>query len=130
MSDPGHPASPQELMTECQNELAHAWVVRAFVRHSDEADEFPEITEIGRAVFDLTRALETRAGEPDAYFRMLRKKLGKFQTAIERFAEEAPRVSTHTNFQQSVVSIRAVAARLERLLEAGLASSDSTRGSH
>lgn len=122
--------SPRDLVNECQNELAHAWVVRAFVRHSDEAEDFPEITEIGRAVFDLTRALETRVGDPAAYFRMLRKKLGKFQQATGQFASEAPQVSTHTNFQQSVVSIQAVAARLERLLHAGLASIDSEQHSH
>jgi hypothetical protein len=114
--------SPAELVNECQNELAHAWVVRAFVRHSDEAEDFPEITGIGRAVFDVTRALETRVDDPAGYFRMLRKKLGKFQRAIEQFAGEAPQVSTHTNFRQSVISMRAVGSRLERLLEAGLAS--------
>ena len=130
MPDADDTMSPQDIVNECQNELAHAWVVRAFVRHSDEAEDFPEITEIGRAVFDLTRALETRVGDPAAYFRMLRKKLGKFQKATGEFASEAPQVSTHTNFQQSVVSIQAVAARLERLLEAGLASIDSEQRSH
>lgn len=114
--------SPSDLVNECQNELAHAWVVRAFVRHSDEAEDFPEITEIGRAVFDVTRALETRVDDPAAYFRMLQKKIGKFRQAIEQFAGEAPQVSTHTNFQQSVISMRAVGERLQKLLEAGLAS--------
>ncbi len=113
---------PQDIVNECQNQLAHAWVVRAFVRHSDEAEDFPEITEIGRAVFDLTRALESRVGDPAAYFRMLRKKLGKFRQATEQFACEAPNVSTHTNFQQAITSIRAAASQLERLLEAGLTS--------
>ena len=121
--------SPQDIINECQNQLAHAWVVRAFVRHSDEAEDFPELTEIGRAVFDLTRALETRANDPAGYFRMLRKKLGKFRRAIEQFAVEAPNISAHMNFQQAIVSIRAAADRLEQLLEAGLRSTDSERGS-
>lgn len=116
--------SPEDLVQECQNELAHAWVVRAFVRHCDEAEDFPEITAIGRAIFDLTRALETRVDDPSGFFRMLRKKLGKFRQAAEQFASEAPQVSTHTNFQQAVISIRAVADRLEQLLEAGSRSID------
>ena len=49
--------SPQDIINECQNQLAHAWVVRAFVRHSDEAEDFPELTEIGRAVLVVQPAL-------------------------------------------------------------------------
>lgn len=118
-------SDPRGIVDECQKELAHAWVVRAFVRHSDEAEDFPEITEIGRAVFDLTRALETRMNDPAGYFHMLRKKLGKFRQASEQFASEVPRVSTHTNFQQAVVSIRAVVERLQQLVEAGLKSTSA-----
>ena len=97
--------SPQDIVSECQKQLAHAWVVRAFVRHSDEAEDFSEITEIGHAVFDLMRALETRADDPSGYFRMLQKKLAKFKQAIEQFSTEAPKISAHTNFQQAVVSL-------------------------
>jgi hypothetical protein len=116
---------PQDIVDECQKQLAHAWVVRAFVRHSDEAEDFPEITEIGRAVFDLTRALESRVSDPAGYFCMLRKKLGKFRQVSEEFANETPMISTHTNFKQAVVSIRAVVERLEQLLDAGLRSTSS-----
>lgn len=123
------PLSSSDIVDACQKQLAHAWVVRAFVRHSDEAEDFPEITEVGRAVFDLTRALETRAEDPAGYFRMLRKKLGKFKQAAEEFAGEAPTVSTHTNFQQAVVSIRATAEQLEKLLEEGLRSIDPEQDS-
>ncbi len=113
--------------------MAHAWVVRAFVRHSAEIDDFPELGEIGRAVFDLSRALETRVNEPVGYFKMLGKKLGKFHKAVEQFAVDAPKASSHTNFAQAVVSIRACADGLTELLElsrslpavGGLMSADS-----
>lgn len=97
--------------------MAHAWVVRAFIRHSAEIDDFPELGEIGRAVFDLSRALETRVNDPVGYFKMLRKKLGKFHKAVEQFAVDAPKASSHTNFAQAVVSIRACAEELTELLD-------------
>ena len=106
-----------QLVDRCQLLMAHAWVVRAFVRHSDEVEDFPELGEIGRAVFDLSRALETRVDDPPAYFKMLEKKLGKFRTAIEKFAEDAPKASSHTNFAQCVVSIRGCVTGLAACLD-------------
>jgi hypothetical protein len=108
----------EQLVERAQLVMAHAWMVRAFVRHSDEAEDFPELTEIGRAVFDLSRALETRIDDPPAYFKMLSKKLGKFKQAVEQFASDAPKASAHTNFAQAVVSIRGCAKELEHLLAA------------
>ena len=86
------------------------------MRHTDEAEDFPELTEIGRAIFELTRALETRGDDRVAFFRMLRKKLGKFRTAAEKFAVDAPAASSHTNFEQAVISIRGCAAEFEEIL--------------
>ncbi|MFM7162307.1 MAG: hypothetical protein ACKO3P_18285, partial [Planctomycetaceae bacterium] len=61
-STPGG-ATP-EGVARCQAILAHAWMVRTFVKHSPEAEEFPELLELPRAVFDLSRALETRVADP------------------------------------------------------------------
>lgn len=105
------------LIERSQTLLAHAWVVRAFIRHSNEIDDFPELGEIGRAVFDLSLALETRIDDPTGYFKMLAKKIGKFEKAVEQFAEDAPEASAHTNFQMAVVSIRACATGLREILE-------------
>ena len=57
-------SSVEEVVQRCQRVMAHAWVVRAFVRHSDEAEDFPELQEIDRAIFDFSRALETQADDP------------------------------------------------------------------
>lgn len=122
------PTEPEQLVHRAQRVMAHAWMVRAFVRHSDEAEDFPELTEIGRAVFDLSRALETRVDDPSAYFKMLSKKIGKFRKASEQFAIDAPNASAHTNFAQAVVSIRACAEELERLLDASRDVLDNARG--
>ena len=46
--------SPADDVARCQQLLAHAWMVRTFVKHSPEVEEFPELmgivrSEIGRA---------------------------------------------------------------------------------
>jgi len=116
---PTEPQTLQTLVTRCQRVMAHAWMVRTFVKHSDEVEDFPELMGIARAVFDTSRALETRIHDPKAYLRMLRKKIGKLRTAAEQFRGDAPEASTHTNFQQAVVSIDFCIGQLEECLEAG-----------
>lgn len=106
----------QQLVQRCQTVMSHAWMVRTFVKHSEEAEEFPELMGLARAVFDTSRALETRVNEPPAYFRMLRKKLGKLHRAAAQFRDDARRASTHMNFQQAVLSIEACVEELQQLL--------------
>ena len=112
------PGPPCDLARRCEGPLAHAWMVRTFVKHSEEAEDFPELMGVARSVFDLSMALESRAADEAAFRKMLSKKLPKLRKAAEQFAEDAPAASTHTNFQQAVVSIRAavetLAAELER----------------
>ncbi|MBT4866570.1 MAG: amidohydrolase, partial [Planctomycetaceae bacterium] len=69
--------TPAEIVDRCQTIMAHAWMVRTFVKHSDEAEDFPELMHLARAVFDTARALETRVDDPAAYLKMLTKKIGK-----------------------------------------------------
>lgn len=114
---PPNDSSLISLVQRSQVVMAHAWTVRAFVRHSDEVEDFPELGEIGRAVFDLSRALEAHVDDPAGYFKMLQKKLGKFRAAVEQFAVDAPKASAHTNFAQAVMSIRGCADELQAILE-------------
>lgn len=109
--------SKQEAVDRCQTLLAHAWMVRTFVKHSDEMDDFPELMNMTRAVFDTSRALETRVDDHDAYLKMLRKKIGKLRKATDQFAIDAPNASLHTNFEQAVISMKACAKELEEVLE-------------
>jgi len=107
----------QEAVDRSQIILSHAWMVRTFIKHSDEAEDFPELMHIARAVFDASRALETRVDDPDAYPKMLRKKISKLRKATDQFAMEAPEASSHTNFEQAVISMKACTKELEELLE-------------
>jgi hypothetical protein len=107
---------PAATVARCQQVLAHAWMVRTFVKHSEEADDDPGLMNLARTVFDTARALETRVDDPAAYLHMLRKKIGKLRSAAARFAVDAPKASAHTNFQQAVISMNACVEELERLL--------------
>jgi hypothetical protein len=93
-------------------------MVRTFVKHSPEVEQFPELMEIVRNVFDLSRALETRIEDPPAYLHMLKKKIGKLRKAAEKFRHDAPLASTHTNFQQAVLSMDACVTALDEVLSA------------
>lgn len=106
----------EKLVARSQTIMAHAWMVRTFVKHSAEVEEFPELMEIVRTVFDMSRALETRVEDPAAYLHMLKKKIGKLRQAAEQFRHDAPLASSHTNFQQAVISIDACVAALEEIL--------------
>ena len=98
--------------------LAHLWMVRTFVKHSEEAEEFPELLELPRVAFDAARALESRLDDESQLVRMLAKKLPGLRRAAAKFKTDAAAASTHTNWQQAGVSLDAVVAELTRLLPA------------
>ncbi len=108
----------QGYVNRCQELMAHAWVVRAFLRHADEIEDYPELTNTCRAIFDIARALETRVDDSLGYFKMLNKKLGKFRVAVEQFSDDVTEISTHTNYSQSLISLRACIRELEETLSA------------
>ena len=106
-----------KLVERSQKLMSHAWMVRTFVKHSDEVDDFPELNEMARTIFDVFRALETQVHDPAGYFKTLRKKLGKLKAAAEQFAKDAWHASTHTNFQQAVIAARFLGEQLSELLK-------------
>lgn len=114
-----HELTAEDIVDRCQKTMAHAWMVRTFIKHSDEVEDFPELMGIVRAVFDISRALETRVDDPPGYLKMLQKKIGKLRRAAEQFRHDALEASTHTNFRQAVVSMDFCIVQLEELLQAG-----------
>ena len=97
--------------------MAHAWMVRTFIKHCEEVEDFPELMGIVRAVFDSSRALETRIADPAGYFKMLAKKIGKMKSATVQFRTDAAEASTHTNFAMAVKSMEACCEDLGDLLK-------------
>lgn len=114
-------ATLEGIVARCQLVMAHAWMVRTFVKHSEEVENFPELMQLVRTVFDVSRALETRVEDPPAYLQMLRKKLGKLRAAAEQFRTDAPEASGHMNYRQAVISMDACVDDLASLLQSGLA---------
>jgi len=98
---------PDEAMRRIETQLAHVWMVRAFLKHSDEAAEDEELADVHRALYDYQLALGTPLREQDAeaYLKAAGKKFAKLRAATETFARIQPEVSTHTNFQMAVASL-------------------------
>ena len=103
------------LVERSQKVMAHAWMIRTFVKHSDEVEDFPDLNEMARTIFDVFRAVETQVQDPASYFKVVRKKIGKLKSAAEQFAKDAWHASTHTNFQQAVIAARFLAEQLSEI---------------
>jgi len=108
-----------DLMHAIDTQLAHVWMVRAFVKHSEEAAEDEELAEVHRELYDYMLALGGPLKENNAeeYLRLAKKKFGKLQKAAELFERIQPEVSQHTNFIMAVASLKAAVAEIGRLLE-------------
>jgi hypothetical protein len=121
--------SPDEVMQRIDSLLAHVWMVRAFLKHSDEAQEDEELQEIHRELYDFMLALGQPWKDQDAagYLKQANKKFRKLRAAAEKFAEIQPQVSTHTNYQMATRSLTAAVDEIGRLL-AGDGSKTSPSG--
>ena len=110
--------TPEQAMENLNTVLAHAWMVRTFLKHADEIQEDEELLETPRMIFDYTRALEPSYQRKDAkeYLRRAAGKLSKLRKAAQVFAREFKRVSDHTNFQMAALSLSACVARIEQIL--------------
>ena len=110
--------APAQLMHAIDTQLAHVWMVRAFVKHSEEAEEDDELAEVHRELYDFMLALggPLKDGNAEEYLKLARKKFGKLKKAAELFERIQPEVSQHTNFIMAVASLKAAVADMGRLL--------------
>src|SRR4051812_29569163 len=109
--------SPTDLMHAIDTQLSHVWMVRTFLKHSDEAKEDDEVAEVHRELYDYMLALGAplKEGNAEEYLKIARKKLGKLKKATELFEKIQPEVSGHTNFMMAAASLKAAVAEIERL---------------
>jgi hypothetical protein len=107
-----------EAMERINSILAHAWMVRTFLKHAEEIQEDEELLEVHRMIFDYCRAVEPSRERGDAaeYLHRARGKLSKLRRVAELFAREHKRVSDHTNFQMAALSLRGVVEQLDEVL--------------
>jgi len=109
---------PADLMQAIDAQLAHVWMVRAFIKHSDEATDDEELAAVHRELYDYMLALggPLKEGNAEEYLRLASKKFGKLKKATELFERIQPEVSQHTNFIMAVASLKVAVAEVERLL--------------
>ncbi len=107
-----------EIMRRVDTLLSHVWMVRTFVKHSEEAEEDDELHDVHRALYDYMLALggPFKSNDAEAYLKQARKKLSKLKKATELFLEIQPEISTHTNFQMSAQSLSTAVSEIEELL--------------
>jgi UDP-N-acetylmuramoylalanine-D-glutamate ligase len=93
-------------------------MVRAFLKHSEEAAEDDELAEVHRELYDYMLALggPLKEANADEYLRVARKKLTRLVRAAETFRQIQPEISQHTNFQMAAASLTAAVAEIRRLL--------------
>ena len=99
--------------------LSHVWMIRAFLKHCEEAEEDDELREVQRTLYDYMLALggPLRAGDHVKYLKQAKKKLKKLRNANELFLEIQPEISSHTNFQMAAVSLNASVKQIAKLIE-------------
>ena len=109
-----------EAMRLIDTLLSHVWMVRTFLKHSDEAAEDEQLAEVHRHLYDFMLALGPAWKQQDGelYLRMAGKKWGRLRRATDTFAEIQPEVSDHTNFRMAVQSLSAAVTQIEQILAA------------
>jgi hypothetical protein len=112
--------APDDAMRRIEAQLAHVWMVRAFLKHSDEAQDDEELAEVHRALYDFQLAVggPCREGNAAEYLKLAGKKFARLRAAAETFERIQPEVSTHTNFQMAVASLNAAVAEIGAILGA------------
>src|SRR5262245_56769598 len=100
--------------------MAHAWMVRNFLKHADEVQEDEEMLQVARMIFDFIRATEPSYQRRDAkeYLHRVRGKLPKLRRVAEYFAGDWRRVSTHTNFEMAALSLTGCVKQIDEILTA------------
>ena len=98
--------------------LAHAWMVRQFLKHADEVQEDEEMLDVHRMIFDYARAVEPSYQRRDTaeYLRRAKGKLSNLRKTAEFFHENYKRASDHTNFQMAALSLKFVVQQIEEVL--------------
>ena len=113
--------SDRQLVEELDKVLSHVWMVRTFLKHSEEAEEDDELRDVHRTLYDYMLALggPLQDGDDAKYLKQAKKKLKKLQKATELFLEIQPEISSHTNFQMAAASLKLSVEKVADLLSSG-----------
>jgi hypothetical protein len=112
--------TPEEAVTRLNTLLAHAWMIRTFLKHADEIQESEEMLDVPRTLYDSIRAVEPayQRGDSADYLRRLKGKLSKLRRAAEYFNAHFKDFSPHTNFEMAALSLTGVVRQMEEVFAA------------
>jgi len=109
--------TPEDAVQRLNTVLAHAWMVRTFLKHADEVQENEEMLDVPRTLYDGIRAVEPafERGDTADYLRRLKGKLPKLRRAADYFSAHYRDVSAHTNFEMAALSLLGVVRQMEEI---------------
>ncbi len=107
-----------EKVAQVDRWLSHLWMVRTFLKHSEEAEEDHDLAEIHRELYDFMLALGGPSSNNDhtAYLKVARKKLKRLRQARDEFLDIQPEISEHTNFRMAATSLDATVNAISQIL--------------
>jgi hypothetical protein len=109
--------SPEEAVVRLNTILAHAWMIRTFLKHADEIQESEDMLDVPRTLYDSIRAVEPafQRGDTSDFLRRLKGKLPKIRRAAEYFNAHFKEFSPHTNFEMAAMSLLGVVRQMEEI---------------
>ena len=112
--------TPDDAVQRLNTVLAHAWMVRTFLKHADEIQEDEGMLDVPRTLYDSIRAVEPafQRGDAAEYLRRLKGKLPKLRRAAEHFRAHFREFSPHTNYEMAALSLLGVVKHLEEIFAA------------
>lgn len=118
-SQPNPPLTDEQRVQSIDDILSHVWMVRTFLKHSEEAEEDDELCDVHRDLYDYMLALGAplEAKDHAKYLKIAKKKLKRLKAADRLFAEIQPEISSHTNFKMAAHSLRLCVQQIVELLE-------------
>ncbi len=107
-------SDPMDKVRAIDQEIAHVWMVRTFLKHADEAEDDEDLRDVVRDLYDFILAVGPldEVDDPAVYLKMAKKKLSRLRKATELYEEIQPEVSGHTNFVMAARSLRIAVDRI------------------
>ncbi len=112
--------TPDEAVKRLNTILAHAWMIRTFLKHADDIQESDDMLDVPRTLYDSVRAVEPalQRGDHADFLRRLKGKLPKLRRSAEYFSAHFKEFSAHTNFEMAATSLAGVVQELEEVFAA------------
>jgi hypothetical protein len=109
--------TPDDAVERLNAILAHAWMIRTFLKHADEIQDSPEMLEVPRTLYDAIRAVEParERGDVPEFLRRLKGKVGKIRRVAHLFRDRFREFSPHTNFEMANASLLGVVRELDEV---------------